>query len=215
MPDLYTWLTARYIEEHGAGASPAASDTALQWMELQLEASRETGADERYLLEQYLSLNNDELQALPASVHEWFLERWSLAGPGTDNSERIEQLADRIAAMYLMAGPGIHQASAVAALLAFDLPQEQKPSNATRIWDLVTRTVPADARAATLAPLIEALLDFVYLADKNGAALRALSDIGRRDVQTRDALEPMRERVAIVGETHDGPVSRLLAEFER
>jgi hypothetical protein len=93
MPDLYTWLTARYIEEHSAGTSPAASDAALQWMELQLEASHETGADERYLLEQYLALTNDELQALPPPVHEWFLERWALTGPGTDDSERVQQLA--------------------------------------------------------------------------------------------------------------------------
>jgi hypothetical protein len=87
-------------------------------MELQLEASHETGADERYLLEQYLALMNDELQALPIPVHEWFLERWALAGPGTDNPERINQLAERIAEMYFMAGPGTHQAVVVAALLA-------------------------------------------------------------------------------------------------
>jgi hypothetical protein len=214
MPDLYTWLTARYIEEHSAGTSPAASDAALQWMELQLEASHETGADERYLLEQYLALTNDELQALPAPVHDWFLERWALAGPGTDDSERIPQLADRIAAMYLMAGPGIHQAAAVAALLAFDRQLEQGPSHATRIWDVVTRSVPAEAQAATLAPLIEALLDLVYLTAENGAVLRALGDIARRDAETRYALPLMRERVAMVGEEHEGPVARLLAEFE-
>jgi hypothetical protein len=214
MPDLYTWLTARYIEEHSAGASPAASDAALQWMELQLEASHENGADERYLLEQYLALTNDELQALPSPVHEWFLERWALAGPGAEDSERVSKLADRIAAMYLMAGPGTHQAAAVAALLAFDRQREQGPSHATRIWDVVTRSVPAEAQATTLAPLIEALLDLVYLMAENGAVLRALGDIARRDAQTHYALPLMRERVAMVGEEREGPVARLLAEFE-
>ncbi len=214
MPDLYTLLTARYIEEHSAGASPAASDAALQWMELQLEASHETGADERYLLEQYLALTNDELQALPAPVHVWFLERWALAGPGTEDSERVPQLAERIAAMYLMTGPGTHQAAAVAALLAFDREREQGPSHATRIWDVVTRSVPPEAQATTLAPLIEALLDLVYLTAENGAVLRALGDIVQRDAQTRYALPLMRERVAIVGEEREGPVTRLLAEFE-
>jgi hypothetical protein len=215
MPDLYTWLTARYIEEHTAGTSPASSDAALQWMELQLEASHKTGADERYLLEQYLDLTNDELQTLPGLVHEWFLERWALAGPGKDDSERVPRLADRIAAMYLIAGPGTHQASVVAALLAFDRQWEQGPSHATRIWDVVTGNVAVEAQAATLAPFIEALLDLVYLTTENGAVLRALGDIARRDAQTRYALPLMRERIAMVGEEREGPVARLLAEFER
>lgn len=214
MPDLYTSLTARFIEEHSAGASPAASDAALQWMELQLEASHETGADERYLLEQYLALANDELQALPPPVHQWFLERWALAGPGTDDSERTPPLTDRIAAMYLMAGPGIHQAAAVGALLAFDGQSQQEASHVVRIWDVVIRSMPAEAHAATLAPLIEALLDLVYMTPENGAVLRALGDIARLDAQTRYALPLMRERVAMVGEDRDGPVARLLAEFK-
>ncbi len=215
MPDLYTSLTARYIEEHFRGVSPAASDVALEWMELQLAASCETGADERYLLEQYLGLTNDELQALPPPVHAWFLERWALAGPGTDDPEGVAQLGERIATMYLLAGPGIHQAAAVAALLAFDQKREQGPSHATRIWDLVTRIVPVEAHATTLAPLIEALLDFVYLTAENGAVLRALGDIARRDAHTRYALELMRERIAMVGEEREGPVARLVATFEQ
>jgi hypothetical protein len=214
MPDLYTWLTARYIEEHSAGASPAASDAALQWMELQLEASHETGAGERYLLEQYLALTNDELQTLPTPVHEWFLERWALAGPGTEDSDRVPQVADRIAVMYLIAGPGTHQAAAVAALLAFDRQRERGPSHTTRIWDVVTRSVPTEAQATTLAPLIEALLDLVYLTGENRVVLRALGDIARRDAQTQYALPLMRERVAMVGEEREGPLARLLAEFE-
>jgi len=214
MPDLYTWLTARYIEEHSSGASPAASDVALQWMELQLEASHETGADERYLLEQYLALMNDELQALPAPVHQWFLERWALSGPGTDDPERVPQLAERIAAMYLMAGPGTHQAAAVSALLAFDQQPGRGPSHVTRIWDVVTRSVPAEAQPAALAPLIEALLDLVYLTAENGPVLRALGDVARRDAQTRYILPLMRERVVLVGEDREGPLAHLLLEFE-
>jgi hypothetical protein len=214
MPDLYTWLAARYIEEHSAGATPVASDAALQWMELQLEASHETGADERYLLEQYLALMNDELQALPIPVHEWFLERWALAGPGTDNPERINQLAERIAEMYFMAGPGTHQAVVVAALLVFDQGRERRDSHVARIWDLVTRNVPAETRAATLAPLIEALLDLVYLTADNEPVLRALGDIVRRDSKTRYALPLMRQRVLLVGDGGEGPIARFLAQFE-
>jgi hypothetical protein len=214
MPDLFTLLTARYIEEHSAGISPAASDAALQWMELQLEASHETGADERYLLEQYLDLRNDELQALPVPVHGWFLERWALAGPGTDDPERSSQYADRIAMMYLMAGPGTYQAAAVAALLAFDQQREPGTSHVTRIWDLVSRSVPAEARAFALAPLVEALLDLVYLTTGPEQVLRALGDIARRDTQTGYAVPLMRERVALVGEGPDGPLARLLTGLE-
>jgi hypothetical protein len=214
MPDLFTWLTARYIEEHSAGASPATSDAALQWMELQLEASHETAADERYLLEQYLGFKNDELQALPVPVHEWFLERWALAGPGTDDSERVSQLADRIAVMYLMAGPGTYQAAAVAALLAFDQQWERGPSHVTRIWDLITTSMPAEARASALAPLVEALLDLVYLTAEPALVLRALGDVARRDAHTGYALPLMRDRVVLVGEGGEGPVARLLAELE-
>ena len=79
---------------------------------------------------------------------------------------------------------------------------------------MVTRNVPAEAQAATLAPLIEALLDLVYLTAEHGAVLRALGDIVRRDAQTRYALPLMRERVAMVREDDEGPVARLLAEFE-
>jgi hypothetical protein len=214
MPDLFTWLTARYIEEHSAGASPAASDAALQWMELQLEASGETGADERYLLEQYLGLLNDELQALPAPVHEWFLERWALAGPGTDDPARVSEIADRIAAMYLMAGPGTYQAAVVAALLAFDQHREQGPSHVTRVWDLIGRSVPAEAQRSVLAPLVEALLDLVYLTAQPAPVLRALGDIARRDAQTHFAMPLMRERITLVGESAEGPLSRLLTDFE-
>lgn len=214
MPDLYTLLAARYIEEHSSGASPAASDAALQWMQLQLEASHETGADERYLLEQYLTLLNDELQALPGPVHEWFLERWALAGPGTDDPERVPQLADRIAEMYLIAGPGTHQAAVVAALLGFDRQREQGPSHVSRIWEMVARSVPEETQRIALTPLIESLLDLVYLMPESGPALRALEDIARRDRQTRYGLPLMRERVVMVGEEREGPVARLLAEYE-
>lgn len=212
MPDLYTWLAARYIEEHGAGASPAASDAALQWMELLLEASHETGADERYLLEQYLALANDELQALPAPVHVWFLERWALAGPAIGDSERVPHMADRIAEMYLIAGPGIQQAAAVAALLAFDRPPPEA-SHVTRIWDLVIRAFHPGGQAEALAPLIESLLDLVYLTADNGVALRALRDIVERDARTHYVLPLLRERVAMLGEERDGPVARLLADL--
>ena len=89
MPDLYTLLAARYVEEDSTGALRAASDAALQWMQLQLEAAGETGTDENYLLQQYRALENDELQSLPAPMNEWFLERWALAGPGMDDSARL------------------------------------------------------------------------------------------------------------------------------
>jgi hypothetical protein len=98
-------------------------------------------------------------------------------------------------------------------MLAFDRQREQA-SHATRIWDLVTRSVAAEAQAATLAPLIEALLDLVYLSAENGAVLRALRDIVGRDAHTRYALPLMRERVAMLGEDPEGPVARLLAELE-
>src|SRR5579885_74414 len=215
MPDLYTWLTARYIEEHRAGARPAASDAALQWMELELEASEKTGAGERYLLEAYLALTNEELQTLPPPVHEWFLERWALAGPGASDPERTAQLAERIAAIYLIGGTGLHQAAAVSALLTFDWQREQAPSYVLHIWDLVLRTLPPADQAAILAPLIETLLDLVYLKAENRAALQALAALVRRDLRTRYALPLLRERVNLVGEDPQGPVARLLEEFER
>jgi hypothetical protein len=215
MPDLFTWLTSRYVEEHSAGASPATSDAALQWMEMQLQASRETGADERYLLEQYLSLLNEELQSMPAPVHAWFLERWALAGPGADDPERVVQIANRIATMYLIAGPGSHQAVVVAALLAFDRYGAPGPSHVTRIWDVVVTSMPAEASAAVLTSLIEALLDLVYLTAEPAPVLRALSEIVRRDAQRQVVMPLVRERIELVGEGAEGPLARLLAEFER
>jgi hypothetical protein len=209
MPDLLTLLTARYVEEHTAGTSPITSDAALQWMELQLEASHETGADERYLLEQYLNLRNDELQALPVPVHEWFLERWALAAPATDDPESTSQVADRIAMMYLMAGPGTHQATVVAALLAFDQQREPTISNVTRIWDMVIARVPGEQRAAALAPLVEALLDLVYMTARPGQVLQALGDIARRDTENY-AVPLIRERFELVREGPDGLLARLI-----
>jgi hypothetical protein len=210
MSDLFTLLTARYVEEHSTGISPLTSDAALQWMELQLEASHESGADERYLLEHYLDLKNDELQALPVPVHEWFLERWALAGPGTDDPERSSQFADRIAMMYLMAGPGTYQAAVVAALLAFDLQREATASHVTRIWDLVTGTMSVEMRVAALTPLVDALLDLVYMTAEPEQVLRALSDIARRDTQKHYVVPMIRERVELVREETDGPLARLL-----
>lgn len=193
---------------NGRFRGPSRQDRLIQ-PSLYFRLSRQGG------LEQYLALTNDELQAFPASLHEWFLERWALAGPGTDDSERVLQLADRIATMYLIAGPGTHQAAAVAALLAFDRQWEQELSYVTRIWDVVTESVPAEAQANALVPLIEALLDLVYLTVDNGAVLRALREIAQRDAQTRYALPLMRERVEMVREEHEGPAARLLSEFFR
>jgi hypothetical protein len=116
--------------------------------------------------------------------------------------------------MYLMAGPGTHQAVVVAALLAFDQRQERGDSHVARILDVVTRNVPAEIRAVALTPLIEALLDLTYLMSENGPVLRALGDILRRDSETRYALSLMRQRVLLVGEADEGPIARLLAEFE-
>jgi hypothetical protein len=214
MPDLFTLLTARFVEEHSAGASPLISDTALQWMELELEASRETGADERYLLEQYLSLRNDELQSLPVPVHEWFLQRWAMTGSGTDDVRRSSQLADRIAVMYLIMGPGIHQAAVIAALLAFDHQGNLETSNVTRIWDLVIERVPIEAQPSALTPLIEALLDLIYLTPQPEEVLRALSDIARRDAQNQYVVPLIKERVEFVREGSDGGLlTRLLTNL--
>jgi hypothetical protein len=80
---------------------------------------------------------------------------------------------------------------------------------------MVIRSVPIEAQPTALGPLIEALLDLVHLTAANGAVLQALDEVARRDAQTRYATPLMRERVAIVGEDGDGPVARLLAEFER
>lgn len=214
MPDLFTGLTAKYVEEHRAGASPAASDSALQWMELQLEGALETGANERYLLESYLSLLNDELQAMPGAVHEWFLERWAMGGAGIDDRERVSQIADRIAAIYLMAGPGTYQAAAIGALLSFDQQGQKEPSHVTRIWDLVTENARSEDRLALLAPLTEALLDLVYMLPDPTLVLRALGDITRRDAETHYTRLLIRERIGIVGEETDGPLKRLLGDHD-
>lgn len=210
MPDLFVALTAKYLDEHRTSPSPAASDEAMQWMEQQLSEDEAPGDRERYLIEAYLALDNDELQALPSPVHDFFLDRWALAGPGTDDSGRVSEIARRIAEIFLAAGPGLHQATAVACLLEFDRVVRGEVSHLMWIVELLAR-VPADRRGPPMEALVESLLDRLLLSAESGVPLAGLRDLVRSGAAEPYLSAAIRRRADLVGE----PLRNVLDELAR
>ena len=216
MPNLFASLATRYIEEHRNAASPSDSDIALQWLEHQIASDPEAAfQEEQDLLDSYLALPNDELQALPGAVHEWFLERLEL--PNRGSAYTPGEIGHRVAEIFLSAGPGTYQGAAIAVLLTLDEHSEtRRLSNVTRIWDIVIQTHEGPQHRALLEPLIEALLDFVLFSDEPRTVLAALRDILDRR-QGREYAEPLiRRRIEIIGTEAAGPfVSLLNGDLDR
>ena len=211
MPNLFASLAGRFIEEYRTAASSSDSDTALQWLEQQIAFDPEAGLQEELdLVESYLTLPNDELQALPGAVHEWFLERLALLKGGTGYTP--EEIAHRVAEIFFSAGPGTYQAAAVAVLLTLDEASEIKESsNVTRIWDMVLHNSESPERSRVLLdPLVEALLDFALFANESRVALTALRNILERN-RGREYAEPLiRHRTELVGTVAAQPFVNLL-----
>jgi hypothetical protein len=211
MSNLFASLAAQYIEEHRTAALPNDSDEALQWLEQQIEFDPESGTqDEQDLLDSYLALPNDELQALPGVVHEWFLERLAL-----HNQKSVytpEEIGYRVTEIFLSAGPGTYQATAIAVLLTLDERSDDRGlSNVTRIWDTVLHNWESpERRRGLLDPLVEALLDFALFNNEPRIVLAALKGILTRN-HGRDYAEPLiRRRAEIVGTVAARPFVSLL-----
>jgi hypothetical protein len=223
MPDLFTLLVADFIEENRSPErDPLTSDERLQWMEERLsdrEQHEAAAGQERDLLLGYLELGDDELQSLPPAVHEWFLERWAISGPWTEDPKELGSIADRLTQTYFAAGPGSYQFACINALLVFDErnPRETQTSYLSGIWDRILDDphLPEDAKREALLPLIDALLDLTRLAVESRAPWSALRALSRRDRDSyRFVAEVTAARAALLGEPHAGELLDLLKREE-
>jgi hypothetical protein len=218
MRDLFTLLIAKFVEENfGPERGPKESDEGLQWMESLLNPGAEMREEvsigqERHALVSYLELDGSELQSLPPVVHDWFLERWAMSGPWSEDRRELSLQASLIARTYFAAGPGIYQFTCVRALLAFDERTHESPSYLSGIWDPIFSNdeLQDDFRSALLLPLTDTLVDLTQLDKQGSRAQRALRELVNRDRKTGYIKERLIERAEAFGDPYRKDLLELL-----
>ena len=205
--DLFGQLLFDAIDR-ASSRSPMDADLARQRIEEFLSSDGASTEEEARALESYLGLDYDEFLDLSPSVHEWMLERVSMARIGGD-AEVVAITATRVARAFFVSEMPTVRLLAINALLAIDRFVEASDSVVSLVWTSLLNAELLSTVQADLDSLGEILLDLHFLSTDRSAVRRALEGLVLIDRNREQRMNPeVRERAAMFGHRFRNRIAR-------